>query len=133
MAREALKLNSADKLEMLHIQAWYFQVRHFPRLSWIRLNAPNDEWFVTNDRGVAWMADGYADTPPAALRHPTAQVVAPLTRKVALVGRHETRALEVTPREVNRFMACVASDWIVGPTNNVVRQAIRDRVAALSM
>ncbi len=123
-------LNSDDKLEMLHMQAWYFQVRHFPRLSWVRLNAPDDEWFVTSDRGVAWMAEGYADTPPAALRHPTAQVVAPLTRKVALVGRHETRALQVTPREVNRFLACAASDWIVGPTNNVVEQAIRDRVAA---
>ena len=26
-----------DYLEMLHIQAWYFQVRHFPRLSWVRI------------------------------------------------------------------------------------------------
>lgn len=125
-------LNSDDKLEMLHMQAWYFQVRHFPRLSWIRLNAPYDELFVTSDRGVAWMADGYADTPPAALRHPTAQVVAPLTRKVAFVGRNKTHPLQVTPREVNRFVACAASDWIVGPTNNIVEQAIRDRAAALA-
>lgn len=122
-------LSSDDKLEMLHMQAWYFQVRHFPRLSWIRLNAPDDEWFVTNDRGVAWMADGYADTPPAALRHPKAQIVAPLTRKVALVGRNKTGLLQVTPREVNRFIACVASDWIVGPTRSVVEQAIRDRAS----
>src|SRR6266704_3328220 len=94
-------LRSDDKLELLHMQAWYFQVRHFPRLTWIRLNAPDDEWFITSDRGVAWMADGYADTPPAALRHPTAQVVAPLTRKLALVGRNETSNLEVTPRQIN--------------------------------
>jgi hypothetical protein len=124
-------LNSDDKLEMLHMQAWYFQVRHFPRLSWIRLNAPDDEWFVASDRGVAWTADGYADTPPAALRHPKAQVVAPLTRKVALVGRNERGTLQVTPREVNRFIACVASDWIVGPTKSVVEQAILDRATAL--
>lgn len=124
-------LSSADRLEMLHMQAWYFQVRHFPRLSWIRLTAPTDSWFVLSDRGVAWMADGYTDTPPAALRHPKVQVVAPLTRKIALVGRNQTQALRVTPREVNRFTACIASNWIVGPTRTVVEQAIRDRVDAL--
>ena len=70
------------------------------------------------------MADGYADTPPAALRHPTAQVVASLTRKVVLVGRNETHKLNVTPREVNRFIACAASGWIAGPTKIVVEQAI---------
>jgi len=74
-------LRSDDKLELLCMQAWYFQVRHFQRLCWVGLYAPDDEWFITSDRGVAWLADGYADTPPAALRHPTAQVVAPLTRK----------------------------------------------------
>ena len=36
-------LRSDDKLELLHMQAWYFQVRHFPRLSWVRLNASDDE------------------------------------------------------------------------------------------
>lgn len=125
-------LRSDDKLELLHMQAWYFQVRHFPRLSWVRLNAPDDEWFVTSDRGVAWLADGYADTPPAALRHPKAQVVAPLTRKVALVGRNKTHQLQVTPREVNRFVSSAASHWIAGPTKGVVEQAIRDRVQTLS-
>jgi hypothetical protein len=29
-------LQRDDHLEMLHLQAWYFQVRHFPRLSWVR-------------------------------------------------------------------------------------------------
>jgi hypothetical protein len=120
----------ADKLEMIHMQAWYFQVRHFPRLFWIRLDAPDDEWFITSDRGVAWLVDDYPDTPPSALRHQNAQVVAPLTRKIVLVGRNQTNALRVTPGEVNRFTACVASNWIVGPTQKVVEQAIRDRVAA---
>jgi hypothetical protein len=116
-----------DHLEMLHLQAWYFQVRHFPRLSWIRLQPPDGEHFITSDRGVAWLAEGYADTPPAALRHPTAQVVAPLTSTIALVGRHGTDALRVTPRDVNRFVAFAASGWIAGPTCDVVRQALTDR------
>jgi hypothetical protein len=115
-----------DHLEMLHLQAWYFQVRHFPRLSWIRLQPPDGEYFITSDRGVAWLADGYADTPPSALRHPTAQVVAPLTRTIALVGRHGAGALRVTPREVNRFVALAASGWIAGPTSDVVHQALTD-------
>jgi hypothetical protein len=116
-----------DRLDLLHMQAWYFQVRHFPRLSWSRLDTPDDEWFVTSDRAVAWLVDGFADTPPAALRHPAAQIVAPLTRKTALVGRHGTSSLQVTPREVNRFVAFAASDWIVGPTRDVVHVAMQDR------
>jgi hypothetical protein len=76
----------------------------------------------------AWpgLADGYADTPPTALKHPTAQVVAPLTMEAALVGRHGAAALSVTPREVNRFVAFAASGWIAGPTADVVRQALID-------
>jgi hypothetical protein len=120
-------LRRDDHLEMLHFQAWYLQVRHFPRLSWVRLEAPDEEYFITSDRAVAWLADGYADTPPAALRRPTAQVVAPLTKNLALVGRHGTAALCVTPREVNRFIAFAASEWIAGPTADVIRQALTDR------
>lgn len=124
-------LRSEDKLEGLHMQAWYFQVRHFPRLSWVRLNAPDGDCFITSDRAVAWLADGYPDTPPAALRHPKAQVVAPLTRKVALVGRNENHKLNVTPREVNRFIACTASSWVAGSTRSVVELAMADRITAL--
>ena len=120
-----------DHLEMLHIQAWYFQVRHFPRLSWVRLQPPDGEFFITSDRSVAWLADGYADTPPAALRHPTAQVVAPIKRKVALVGRHGGRKLHVTTLEINLFVAFAASNWIAGPTSDVVRQALTDRCGLL--
>ena len=122
-------LRSDDQLELMHVQAWYFQVRHFPRLSWIRLNTPDDDWFITSDRAVTWLADGLTDTPPAALRHPTTQLVASLTRKTALVGRHEVKKLQVTPREINRFIACTASSWVAGPTRSVVEQAIQDRIA----
>ena len=122
-----LILRRDDYLELLHLQAWYFQVRHFPRLRWVRLDAPEGEWFITSDRGVTWLVDGFADTPPAALRHPTTQVVAPLTRKLVLVGRHETQNLNVTPREVNRLIAFTASDWVAGPTSEVVERAIIDR------
>ncbi len=119
-------IRADDHLEMLHMQAWYFQVRHFPRLSWVRLQPPNNEFFITSDRAVAWLADGYADTPPAALRHPTAQVLAPLTKKLALIGRHGVGRLGVKPREVNRRIAFLASDWIAGPTSDVVQQALTD-------
>jgi hypothetical protein len=120
-------LQRDDHLELLHMQAWYFQVRHFHRLSWVRLEPPDGEHFITSDRAAARLTDGYADTPPAALSHPAAQVVAPLTKKLALVGRHDTAALCVTPREVNRFIAFAASDWIAGPTVDVIRQALTDR------
>ena len=122
-------LSTDDRLELLHMQAWYFQARHFPRLSWTRLDTPDEEHFITSDRGVAWLVDGFADTPPAGLRDQTAQVVAPLTRKTALVGRYGTSKLRVTPREVNRFIAFAASDWIIGPTRDVVELAIQDRNA----
>lgn len=120
-------LGRDDHLELLHLQSWYFQVRHFPRLSWVRLQPPNGEMFITSDRGVAWLVDGFADTPPAALRHPNAQVVAPLTRTVVLVGGHGTGALNVTPREVNRLIACLASEWVAGPTSEIVQQSLGDR------
>ena len=120
-------LRREDHLELLHMQAWYFQIRHFPRFSWTRLTAPGLDAFITSDRGVSWLADGYADTPPAALRHATAQLVAPLTKKIALVGRRSSGPLNVTPREVNRLIAFAASEWIVGPSSEVVRQALDDR------
>ena len=120
-------LRNNDHLELLHIQAWYFQARHFPSFSWVRLDAPSGESFVTSDRAIAWIADGLANTPPASLRHPTAQILAPLTRGVALLGRHCSDGLDVTPRDVNRLVASMASGWIVGATADVVRQALADR------
>lgn len=124
-------LDAQDRLEMLHIQAWYFQVRHFPRLSWVRLDAPEGDWFVASDRGVSWAARNFADTPPAALRDPSAIVVAPLTRKVALIGRHGTEPLHATARQVNQIVAALATKWIAGPSQATVAQAIEDRVRAI--
>src|SRR5438445_10217725 len=80
-------LRRDDHLELLHWQAWYFQVRHFPRLSWTRLQPPEGASFITSDRGVAWLIDGYhGETPPAALRDPGAMVFAPLTLNLTLIG-----------------------------------------------
>jgi hypothetical protein len=90
------------------------------------LGAPAGESFITSDRGVPWLVDGYADAPPAALRDPNAQIVAPLTVSFALVGRHGNRPLNVTPREVNRFAAFASSDWIAGPDRAVLEQALAD-------
>jgi hypothetical protein len=56
------RLNPEDKLEALHMQAWYFRIRHFARLRWTRLDCPDGEYFVTGDRAVAWLADGFAGT-----------------------------------------------------------------------
>ena len=124
------KLSKHDELEMVHVQAWYLRVRHFARLSWTCLYAPQGTSFVTSDRAVTWLADGYADAPPSMLRLPSAQVVAPLTRGLALVGRHEATPLNVTPREINRFVACTATEWVAGPSQNAVQQALEDRAAA---
>jgi hypothetical protein len=121
-------LRRDDHLELLHWQAWYFQVRHFPRLSWIRLQPPDGAFFITSDRGVSWLVDGYeGQTPPAALRDPGAVVFAPLTSKLALIGRHGKNAINITPREVNLGIADGASSWIGGPTREVVEQALSDR------
>lgn len=124
------KLRNDDHLEMLHVQAWYFQTRHFPRMAWVRLNAPQGTSFITSDRAVAWIVDGYADAPPSALRDSSAQVVAPLTSTIALVGRHRSGRLNVTPRDVNRFIAAAATDWVAGSSLDTVEQALLDRTAA---
>lgn len=117
-----------DRLELMHLQAWYFQVRHFPRLKWTRYTAPIDSVFITSDRAVSWLADGYADTPPAALRDATAEVYAPLAKKVALIGRNGVTSLGMTAREINMKVAFCASKWIAGPTKEIVLQALDDRM-----
>jgi len=120
------KLGLQEQYEAMHLQAWLFQEKHFQRLSWVRLDAPEGEWFITNDMVVTWLVDGYAETPPAALGDPLAQMVAPLTRKTVLLGRNETRSAQVTPREINRFIACTASRWVAGPNRDVVEQALQE-------
>ena len=77
-------------LESVHIQAYYFQVRFFPRFHWFTLRPPKGDFFVIADRAVGWAADGYVDAPPSCLRDPSAYVLAPISRNLVLVGRHIT-------------------------------------------
>jgi Protein of unknown function (DUF4238) len=121
------KWSKEDRLESMHIQAWYFQVRHFPRLKWARLTAQDDNAFITSDRAVSWLVDGYADTPPSALRNLKAEVYAPLTKRIALVGRNVEMPIQVTTREVNLRIAFCASKWIAGTNREIVQQALSDR------
>jgi hypothetical protein len=51
-------LGNDDFLELVHLQAWYFQVRFFPRLRWIILDAPPGGYFIIGDRPVVWGFDG---------------------------------------------------------------------------
>lgn len=59
----------ANFLESVHIQAYYFQARFFPRLRWFMLRPPEGEFFVLADRAVVWAANGFVDAPPSCLRN----------------------------------------------------------------
>lgn len=41
-------------LELVHIQAYYFQARWFPRLNWFTLRPPAGQSFILGDRPVGW-------------------------------------------------------------------------------
>jgi len=122
-------LTKQDFLEMVHIQAYYFQARFFPRLVWRVLHAPEGTWFVTCDRPVAWGVDGSWEVPPSALRHSRAELIVPISRSRALYATNRSGALiePVSPRRVNRVMATVAHHWIAGPQRRVVAESFRDR------
>lgn len=114
-------------LEMVHIQAFYFRERFFPRLNWFALHAPESEFFVIADRAVGWSADGYLDAPPSSLREPSAYVLAPLSRSRLLVGRHAKDPWSVTTAQVNGVIAAWAHKWIAGPTKHTVASALDAR------
>ena len=114
-------------LESVHIQAYYFQVRFFPRLKWFTLHAPDGEFFVIADRAVGWAADGYIDAPPSCLRDPSAYVLAPISRSLVFVGRHTTEKWRVTPSHVNAVIAGWAHEWIAGPNQITVKCALGAR------
>jgi hypothetical protein len=118
-------------LESVHIQAYYFQVRFFPRFKWFALHAPPEAFFIIADRPVGWIADGYIDAPPSSLRHPSAYVLAPVCRNLCLVGRHSTEPWLVTPAQVNTVIATWAQEWIAGPAEATVRTALEDRQRVL--
>lgn len=123
-------LNGDDRLEMIHLQAWYFQVRHFPRLHWKLIAPPTGQSFITSDRCVSWSAGGEVGIPPSALRHESAEVLAPLTCRLALIGRREAEPGPVSAREVNNRIALSSIEWIAGSSENVVREALQCRVPA---
>ncbi len=120
-------LQKEDHLEALHLNAWYLQVRHFPRLSWFRIEPPVGGNFIISDRGVAWLVNGKSNAKPAELRNSSAVVLAPLTRNLALIGKHGKHANDIKAREFNGLVASTASRWIAGPTADVVKQALADR------
>lgn len=125
-------LAKEDFLELVHLQAWYFHVRFFPRLRWIILDAPSGGHFIIGDRPVVWGFDGVVDVQPRALRHPDVQLFATLTRSVALFACHPSGAPpdSVSFREVNRIVAAAATHWIAGPTRSVVAESLADRAGS---
>ncbi len=113
-------------LESVHIQAYYFRVRWFPRLRWFTLRPPQGQYFVIGDRPVGWGVPECLDVPPCCLRDEAAFLIAPLSRSVALVGRNDSTPWAVTPAEVNALLAAWSLDWIAGPTESAVAKALRD-------
>jgi uncharacterized protein DUF4238 len=124
-----LCLGNDDFLEFVHLQAWYFQVRFFPRLKWLSLGAPRGQYFIIGDRPVVW---GFSNLVDAAywLRHPDVQLVAPLSRSLALFAYHASNNHPdtITTGNINRIIASAAHEWIAGPTESVVRDALLARV-----
>jgi hypothetical protein len=114
-------------LEGAHIQAYYFQVRWFPRLKWFTLRPPAGEFFVIGDRPVGWGLPDCLDAPPSCLRDPSAFLIAPISSGLALVGKNRLESWSVTPRQVNSILATWSQEWIAGSTKQVVLAALHDR------
>jgi hypothetical protein len=132
-----VRMGKADFLQVLHFQAWYFQVQMFPPLQWAVLDAPSGMHFIIGDRPVVWGVRQPTDkgwsmalnVPPYYLRDPHVQLVAPLTRSIALLALHASSPppAMVTPDAINRIIASAAQRWIFGPTESTVRAAIDHR------
>lgn len=121
----------ANFLEAVHIQAYYFQVRWFPRLRWFTLRPPEGQYFVIGDRPVGWGVPDCLEAPPNCLRDESAFLVAPPTRSLALVGRNDSTPWQVTPEQMNTMLAAWAHEWVAGPTKEVAIEALRGRRALL--
>jgi hypothetical protein len=117
----------ANFLESAHIQAYYFQVRWFPRLRWFTLRPPEGTFFIIGDRPVGWGVPECLDAPPCCLRDSEAFLVAPLGRSLALLGRNNLKPWSVTPSQINAMLAAWAHDWIAGPAAATVADAMRRR------
>lgn len=120
-----------DRLEMIHMQAWYFQARHFPRLHWRIIAPPDGLEFITSDRGVTWSAAGNYQAPPSALRHESAEVLAPLTARLALIGRISEPSGPISAEEFNARVAMSAGEWIAGASEVSVTEALHARSTRL--
>jgi len=122
-------MTAEDFGELLHVQAFYLGERHFPRLTWVALNAPDGREFIIADRPVLWGFDGALDVTSAALRDHRVQLYAPLTPKLVLmaVGPGGRIPERVTPEDVNRVMALGAQHWIAGASQDVVLRALNLR------
>ncbi len=118
---------TANFLEGVHIQAYYFQARWFPRLKWFTLRPPTGSFFVLGDRPVGWGVSDCLDAPPSCLRDLEAFLIAPLSPVLALVGRNSSEPWSITPAQVNALLAAWSHDWIAGPTPDCVTAALRDR------
>ena len=120
-------MDRSNFLEGVQVQSYYFQARWFPRLRWFTLRPPVGEDFIIGDRPVGWGVPDCLDAPPCCLRDPSAFLIAPLSRSLILVGRNDSGPWAVTPRQINAVLASWSYDWIAGPTEEVVTNAIRDR------
>lgn len=118
---------TANFLEGIHIQAYYFQSRWFPRLQWTTLRPPSGSYFIIGDRPVGWGTPDCLDAPPSCLRDPSAFLIAPLTHSLALVGRNNMKPWSVTPNQVNAILAAWSKKWVAGPTEQCVADALFDR------
>lgn len=124
-------MSAEDFEEIIRLQAWYLQVRFFPRLKWHVLRPPRGESFVIADRPVVWGFANDVTVPPSLLRHPAVQLFAPLTRSLALFAHHvDAHAPDrILASDVNRAMTTAATSWIAGASEAVVRGALRLRPA----
>ncbi len=117
-------------LEGIHIQAYYFQARWFPRLHWFTLRPPTNQYFIIGDRPVGWGVSDSLDAPPCCLRDPSAFLIAPLSHSLALVGRNDDEPWAVSPQQINAVLAAWSYEWVAGPTADCVADAIRERQRA---
>lgn len=112
--------------QLVHAQAVYFMDRHFPRLRWFLMRAPEDKPLILGDRPVIWEIDGDFDLPPNACNHPRVRLFAPLTPHVALSATHREgmRPVFIRPEEMNAMAAFAAHEWVVGSTISSVEKAL---------
>jgi len=125
-----LLLEGQDFSELVHLQAWYFQIRFFPRLAWALVHAPASCEFIVGDRPVVW---GFADAvgvKPAYLRHRNVQLFASLTPALALFAQHASAGSlpSLTYAQVNAVIAGAAQSWIAGRSEAGVAEALSARL-----